>query len=121
MAFQMQDDLLDAFGDQEKVGKVVGGDIRQNKKTVLYIASMKLMNEDSRNRIKVLFSSKDASDAKVKEVKSIWRQSGVMEYVEGLKRDYHEKSLEHLSRLTDSGVDTHLLKFISELMLNRHS
>lgn len=121
MAFQMQDDLLDAFGDQDKVGKVVGGDIRQNKKTVLFIVGMKLMDEAQKKRVIELFSSDDTSDAKVEEVKSIWYQSGVVEYVHGLKRDYHNKSLKILSQLADSGLDIGLLNFISEQMLNRHS
>jgi geranylgeranyl diphosphate synthase type II len=49
IAFQVQDDYLDAFGDPEKFGKDIGGDIRQNKKTFLLIHALEAASNEQRN------------------------------------------------------------------------
>ena len=56
IAFQLQDDYLDAFGDPETFGKQVGGDIIENKKTILYLKAIEFSNQDDRKQLEHLYS-----------------------------------------------------------------
>ena len=77
IAFQLQDDYLDAFGDPETFGKQVGGDIISNKKTFLYLTALEKANSEDAATLQHLFSvnPKDASD-KIETVKAIFENSG---------------------------------------------
>lgn len=66
MAFQVQDDLLDAFGNTDKFGKSVGGDIITNKKTFLYIKCLEVANNHDKERLKSMFSGTANIDTEVK-------------------------------------------------------
>ena len=57
IAFQLQDDYLDAFGDESKFGKKIGGDILENKKTFLYLKSLEFLPKNKKNVLINLFSS----------------------------------------------------------------
>ena len=70
IAFQLKDDLLDAFGDAETFGKQVGGDIMANKKTYLYLKALALADGTQRQNLEQYFSTNDTSEAKVDAVKS---------------------------------------------------
>ena len=59
VAFQLKDDLLDVFGDQDKFGKQVGGDILSNKKTYLYLQSLAVSEEAHKEELQFWFSSKN--------------------------------------------------------------
>jgi geranylgeranyl diphosphate synthase type II len=56
LAFQLQDDYLDAFGDPETFGKQIGGDIIENKKTYLYLKALELSDEETSKKIKIFLS-----------------------------------------------------------------
>ena len=74
VAFQIQDDLLDTFGDPEKFGKQVGGDILQNKKTYLYLTALKKADAATKKELKeIYFNQKLEGTEKVERVKSIFR------------------------------------------------
>ncbi len=66
MAFQVQDDLLDAFGNTDKFGKNVGGDIVTNKKTFLYLKCLEVANDHDKERLKSMFSGTETIDPEVK-------------------------------------------------------
>ena len=77
IAFQLQDDYLDAFGNPETFGKQVGGDIIENKKTYLYLKALEFSSESDQQKLKNLFSTQttDTKD-KVEIVKQIFNASG---------------------------------------------
>ena len=58
IAFQLQDDLLDSFGDEKKFGKQAGGDILQNKKTLLLIEALNRAKGDAQSRVKRMAEQK---------------------------------------------------------------
>lgn len=119
MAFQMQDDWLDLYGDADVFGKKPGGDVLQNKKTILFILAASKMDVKDQQTLFELYSKEDKSDDKISRVKSLYDKWGIGEEVEGLKTSYHEKSLIALSKLESKGIDIEMYQSIAELLLNR--
>jgi geranylgeranyl diphosphate synthase type II len=94
IAFQVQDDYLDAFGDPEKFGKKVGGDIVSNKKTFLMIHALEVARGDLLAELNHLISS-NAED-KVERVLAIFRKCGVDAWAVQLKDKYLSTAYQHL-------------------------
>lgn len=83
LAFQLQDDLLDGYGDVTIFGKQTGQDIRDNKKTYLILKALQTALPEQRQQLKQLFSSTpDNSDEKVATVLDIYHQLGIRQKVE---------------------------------------
>ncbi len=94
IAFQIQDDYLDAFGDPEKFGKDVGGDIRQNKKTFLLLHALENANAEQRAELEQLMQNNDAN--KVEKVLAIYKACNVDGWAKDFKEKYVTKALQHL-------------------------
>jgi len=94
IAFQIQDDFLDAFGDPEKFGKQVGGDIIANKKTFLMIHALETATEPNRKALKQLMAE-NPSD-KVTKVLEIFKACGIDEWAMELKDQYLASAFNHL-------------------------
>jgi len=119
IAFQLKDDLLDAFGNPETFGKQVGGDIMANKKTYLYLKALALSNENQHTDLERYFSTNDASEAKVEAVKSIFTTLDIHHLTSDLMKEYHTKAMLHLDAI-ESDNKAPLLDF-SALLLDRVS
>lgn len=91
LAFQVQDDYLDAFGDPEKFGKQVGGDIRANKKTFLLIHALEVA--DSATRAELMKLMNDNTDDKVDRILSIFRAAGVDAWALELKHRFLQEAM----------------------------
>jgi geranylgeranyl diphosphate synthase type II len=98
IAFQLQDDVLDTFGDSDKVGKRIGGDILQNKKTYLYLKALELADQQQQERLIHLYSQTEtvSEESKIQEVTAIFRQTLVQEYTAQLVEAYRDLALSHL-------------------------
>lgn len=94
LAFQVQDDYLDAFGDPEKFGKQVGGDIKANKKTFLLIHALETASLQQKQELQQLLQSNEAS--KVDQVLSIFKACKVDEWAKELKEKYMDEAFQHL-------------------------
>ena len=94
LAFQVQDDYLDAFGDPKKFGKQVGGDIKANKKTFLLIHALEAASPSETLALQQLLASD--KETKVEEVLSIFRQCKVDDWAMALKEKYLEEAMTHL-------------------------
>ena len=93
VAFQLQDDLLDVYGDPEVFGKKIGGDILCNKKTYLLIKAFELASEEDKALLKEwVVKEKFNPQEKIKEVTEIYNRSGVKEALRAKVDDYLEKS-----------------------------
>lgn len=100
IAFQLQDDLLDVFGDPTEVGKRPGGDIVSNKKTVLKIKALEKAAIPEKNRLKELYTIFPEDPAeKITEVTAIFESLGVREETERIAANYLEKSSELINTL----------------------
>jgi len=97
IGFQVQDDYLDAYGNQDKFGKVIGGDIRRNKKTFLMLYALEKANAEQKRALEALLDS-DADD-KVARVLDIFDQVGVKQWALDLKKQYTDKALNALDEI----------------------
>lgn len=85
LAFQVQDDLLDAYGDPKLFGKKIGGDILANKKTFLLVKAFEVASVEQKNRLRQLITDEDIDhDLKIEEVMNIYNACMVDEYAENL-------------------------------------
>lgn len=100
MAFQIQDDLLDIYGDVKVFGKIAGGDIISNKKTYLLVKALELASIDQARKIHELFSMKNlAPETKVKKVVDIYDQLNIKTVSEDLANSYINTAFSLLEKL----------------------
>lgn len=98
IAFQIQDDILDTYGQPEQVGKQVGGDILQNKKTFLYLKAIELADPKLMNSLSSLYASdyQGTNEEKIAAVKKIFNTLVVKEYAIQVMEAYRDLALSHL-------------------------
>lgn len=94
IAFQIQDDYLDAFGDAGKFGKKQGGDIRRNKKTFLLLHALEVCSDEQRRELTGLLQTDE--DDKVSRVLKIFKSCNVDEWASELQKKYLDSALKHL-------------------------
>ena len=120
IAFQLQDDYLDAFGDPKTFGKQVGGDIIENKKTYLYLKALEFSNEADKKRLEELFSIDPISvEVKVDIVKKLFLESGSADATKQAIKDYTNKAFSGLEALNISDDKKALLKTFGTNLMNR--
>ncbi|KXK37804.1 MAG: polyprenyl synthetase family protein [Saprospiraceae bacterium] len=99
IAFQLQDDNLDVFGTQAQVGKRIGGDILQNKKTYLYLKALELCSDEQRAILENLYAETAESineDFKIETVTQIFKDVYVVEYSRQVIEAYRDLAFSHL-------------------------
>ena len=122
IAFQVQDDYLDAFGDPGKFGKQVGGDIIANKKTFLMIHAMEIASATQKEELAVLMSNSSISrDEKVNKVLVIFRDCKVDEWAKELKGKYLQTALQHLEDAAVRSIRKQPLKELAAYLIQRES
>lgn len=120
LAFQLQDDYLDAFGDPKTFGKQVGGDIIENKKTYLYLQALEKGTSEQKKRLLALFSDAASDmDAKVDEVKNIFRTTGSDQRTRAEIAAYTEKAFSVLDSLEIAEKSRAVLRLFGEQLMTR--
>jgi len=119
IAFQLQDDILDTFGDPEKFGKKVGGDIAQNKKTFLLLKSIEQAR--GQDRVDLFDALSNATDPiqKIEQVTSIYQKLQVQEQASELMEDYLAKAFIHLDRVKVEESRKNLLRKLANQLMMR--
>ncbi|WP_010177251.1 polyprenyl synthetase family protein [Aquimarina agarilytica] len=121
IAFQLQDDYLDAFGNPETFGKQVGGDIIENKKTYLYLKAIELGSTSQKKELLYLFS--DAFDGgavgKIENAKQLFIETNAAEATQKLIKEYTEKAFEKVDTLAISQENKQLLIDFGVYLMNR--
>ncbi|MBR6591874.1 MAG: polyprenyl synthetase family protein [Prevotella sp.] len=118
LAFQLQDDLLDIYGDPKVFGKAVGGDITCNKKTYMLINAFQRANSEQRAELERWVSAKDFDrQEKVAAVTEIYNQIGIRQICEEKINYYFEESKKYLAKINvaDERKQT-LLQYTAEMM-----
>jgi len=122
LAFQLQDDYLDAFGNPETFGKQVGGDIIENKKTYLYLKAIEFASKkDREDLIDLFYQELDDNSEKIETVKEIFNTSGASEATQKAIQDFTFKAFETLEKMTISKDKKAILKAFGENLMGRNS
>ena len=117
IAYQIQDDYLDAFGDASKVGKRTGGDIVANKKTFLLIRALESGSADQVAALQSLIKENPAD--KIERVLEIFRQSDVDSWAINLKEQYTREALYHLEEVAVVSSRKKSLQSLVDFLIRR--
>ena len=120
IAFQLEDDLLDCFGDQEKFGKKTGGDIIEKKKTLLFIYTHSQLELDKKSEFENIFYSSDLQESeKITSIISFYENSGAVNYLKNKVKKHFNKAESLINDLQiDNDIKIKLNQF-SKTLLNR--
>ncbi|WP_298314072.1 polyprenyl synthetase family protein [uncultured Aquimarina sp.] len=120
LAFQLQDDYLDAFGDPATFGKQVGGDIIENKKTFLYLKAIEDADSSVKKQLEGLFSlNPENPSEKIQTVKGIFETTGAKEKTRLEIEKYTNKAFQVLGNLSISEDKKKVLQAFGEQLMNR--
>jgi geranylgeranyl diphosphate synthase type II len=120
LAFQLQDDYLDAFGDPETFGKQVGGDIIENKKTYLYLKALEFSTSEKAAELEELFSLHlDDNTKKIETAKSIFNESGASKATQEAIEMFTFKAFDTLEKLNIELSKKEMLKTFGENLMGR--
>jgi len=119
LAFQLQDDYLDVFGEESKIGKKVGGDILENKKTVLFHIALSKSNQKNKNKLISLYNAVDKNEEKILKVKSIFKESESHLVTKKIIKDYTIKAINNLEKLNIGDEKKQNLVEFSNKLMNR--
>ncbi len=120
MAFQIQDDLLDSFGDPDIFGKETGGDIKSNKKTYLLIKAYELANakqKDSLNRI--IAGEFNTEKEKIQKVLAIYESLGIRHHATRKANEYLSSALDKLDMVDIASERKSNLKEFADVLKDR--
>ncbi|MDD3686898.1 MAG: polyprenyl synthetase family protein [Bacteroidales bacterium] len=121
MAFQLQDDYLDTYGNVEKFGKNIGGDIVSNKKTYLLIKALELASGKEKEELNLWLAKKDFNnEEKIAAVKKIYDKLEIAKKSQLLMEFYFEKAEEFFSKLSISNENKDTLKKFTDSLRERN-
>ena len=122
LAFQLQDDLLDVYGDPKVFGKNIGGDITSNKKTYMLINALNRANDAQRKELQKWIDAKEFDrQEKVAAVTRIYDEIGIRQLCEQKMDDYYNEALKYLAKVNVSEERMTELKAYAAEMMKRQS
>jgi len=120
LAFQLQDDYLDTFGDPETFGKQVGGDIIENKKTFLYLKALEVADKETAKKLKYFYKRKRKDNTiKVTEVTRIFQIFDIPLLISEEIKSYTQKAFDTLDKMSISKENKDKLKNFGTWLMNR--
>lgn len=117
IAFQVQDDYLDAFGDPEKTGKIRGGDILANKKTFLLLRALHTQDEKKRSQLKQWMEVD--GDAKIEPILELYKSCGIDDWAREFKQQYFQKALSALEDVAVLSSRKSRLQQLADALMQR--
>lgn len=118
VAFQLQDDILDVYGDPEKFGKQVGGDIISNKKTFLHLTAKQLIKQDETS---ILLGDDENAEQKVAAVTALYDSYGIKELSSAKMEQYLAKAYQALDDLAVEETRKSNLRELTKQIMERES
>lgn len=120
LAFQLQDDYLDTFGDPKTFGKQIGGDIIENKKTYLYLKSLEVADEVDRGKLQFFYNQKLKDNSiKITEVTRIFEVNDIPDLIKEQIKNYTDEAFRTLSAMNISEENKQSLKNFGLWLMNR--
>lgn len=122
LAFQLQDDLLDVYGDPKVFGKAIGGDITSNKKTYMLInAILRANNEQREELIKWITTENFDKEEKIKAVTKLYNKIGIRQLCEKKINDYFAEALTYLEKVNVPEEKKTALQRFTDQMMHREN
>ena len=120
LAFQLQDDYLDTFGNSETFGKQIGGDIIENKKTFLYLKTLEVADKDTKKKLKYFYRKKLRENGlKIVEVTRLFQMNDIPFLISQEIESYTNKAFETLDKMTISKEDKEKLRAFGTWLMKR--
>lgn len=119
IAFQLQDDYLDTFGDEALFGKQIGGDIAENKKTFLYLMAIEVCGREDKEKLMDFYASRAQNKNKVKEVTRIFEKNNIAEITKNEITFYTNLAFTELENLDIAAEKKELLKNFGLSLMKR--
>ncbi len=120
LAFQLQDDLLDVYGDEQTFGKAIGGDIMNNKKTYLLINALASMSDTDRGELVGWINAENPDRAeKVAAVTQLYTKAGVKCMAEEAIEHYHKCAIAIVDALCISGEAKQAFRAFADMLMSR--
>ena len=117
-AFQLQDDILGIVGDERQLGKPVGSDIREGKKTMVVLYAFQAANPEQRAQLKSVLGHRGATDVQIEQTKTLLKELGGIERTRALAHQYVEEALRDLDEVPPSSYRDLLCKW-AEFVIER--
>jgi len=119
LAFQIQDDILDVYGDPKTFGKAIGGDICANKKTLLLLTAMETADAESKAELLQWLLVTDRNEEKIAGVTQIYNRLGVREAAETVMEEHTAVALEQLDKLPQNAACEQLRELAEKLVTRK--
>jgi len=119
LGFQIQDDYLDMSSDEETLGKDIGMDIRNGKKTLIAVHSLNNAHGEDRKLLQKIFGNNNATDEEVNQVYHLFNKLGSVEYARKTASMYDERAKKALNVLDDSNAKSILLQLADYSTIKR--
>nr|NIV15834.1 polyprenyl synthetase family protein [Fodinibius sp.] len=116
IAFQIQDDLLDAVADPEKFGKKRGGDIIEGKKTYLTLLALERCNNQQQKQLQKILSDNKSSSTDVHSVIGIYQDLNIIEDTKKAVQYHYQEAMNHLEQFEDSDYKKEIINFFNHLI-----
>ncbi len=115
LAFQIQDDLLDATADSSRFGKQIGGDIREGKKTFLSILAMERADENQRKWLEESLGNRNAGKEELLRIVNIYEELGVLEMAQSEIAKHYNKAVKELGFFGQSSYSNEIKLLLDKL------
>jgi geranylgeranyl diphosphate synthase type I len=119
IAFQLRDDELGMFSQQEKFGKPIYSDLRQGKNTVLFAKAFENANEEQLKVLNVMHGNPDVKEEDLHVINEILIETGALKYSEDLSRTLVEEGKAHINKITDNKNYKELLDLVADFVVTR--
>ena len=119
LAFQIQDDILDVYGDPKTFGKAIGGDICCNKKTLLLLTALQTADAASRAELNQWLSVSDRPEEKIAAVTALYNRLGVREAAEAVMEEHTALALKQLEQLPQNAACEQLRQLAAKLITRK--
>lgn len=117
-AFQLQDDILGIVGDEKKLGKSIGSDIREGKKTIIVYHALKNASESQRQRLRSILGSESATQTDIEEIVELLKKLGGIEKAERMAEAYIRDAQKTIDVIPESDYKN-LLSTWADFLISR--
>lgn len=119
LAFQLRDDVLGVFGDPAKTGKSNDSDIKEGKKTLLYLKSLELTKGKKRDFLEGNYGSGSLNQVKVEKIRRIMKEGGAFDYSQETAGKFVEKGKKYIPSITKNSDLTQTLTNLADYVIFR--